>query len=75
MSRPIMILFMVSVDTHLNKNLLLIFNFFKFFTLVKANFFLVMELILSFPNDIEVSSGQLKRFDKPVFDPKCFIEN
>ena len=56
-----MILFMVSVDTWLNKNLLLISKvfFIAFIPRRKANF-LIMELIVSFPDDIEVSLGQLK---------------
>ena len=33
-----------------------------------------MELIVSLPNDIEVSSGQLKRFNESVIDPKCSME-
>ena len=54
---------MVSVDTWLNKKSLLILNFFfiAFFLWWKANF-LLMELIVSFPDDIELSSDQLKRF-------------
>ena len=39
----------------------------------KANF-LTMELIVSLPDDIEVSSGQLKRFNKSVIDPKCLLK-
>ena len=33
-----------------------------------------MELIASFPDDIEVSLGQLKRFNKSVIDPKCLLK-
>ena len=33
-----------------------------------------MELIVSFLDDIEVSSGQLKRFDESVVDPKCLLK-
>ena len=33
-----------------------------------------MELIVSFPDDSEVSSGQLKRFNKSVIDPKCLLK-
>ena len=29
---------------------------------------------MSFLDDIEVSSDQLKRFDKPVVDPKCLLK-
>ena len=32
-----------------------------------------MELIVSFPDDIEVSSGQLKRFKKYVIHPKFVL--
>ena len=40
MSRSFIILFMVSVDTGLNENLLLILNFYYcFYTLVKGKFF------------------------------------
>ena len=54
-----MILFMASVDIWLQENLLLI------------SIFLIMELIASMSDDIEVSSGQLKRFDESVIDPNC----
>ena len=33
-----------------------------------------MELILSFPDDIEVSSDQLKKFDESVIDPKYLLK-
>ena len=33
-----------------------------------------MELILSFPDDTEVFSGQLKRFKESVIDPKCLLK-
>ena len=33
-----------------------------------------MELIVSFPDDIEVSSGQLKRFNESVIDPTCSLK-
>ena len=58
-SRLFMILFMASVDIWLQENLLLI------------SIFLIMELIASMSDDIEVSSGQLKRFDESVIDPNC----
>ena len=29
---------------------------------------------MSFPDDIEVSSGQLKRFKESVIDPKCLFK-
>ena len=75
MPRSFMILFMVSVDTWLNENSLLILNFFfiAFILWWKANF-LIMELIMSFPDDILVSSDQLKRFDESVVDPKCLLK-
>ena len=66
---------MVSVDTRLNENSLLIFNFFfiAFILCWKANF-LIIELIESFPDDILVSSDQLKRFDVCAVDPKCLLK-
>ena len=75
MSRSFMILFVVSVDTWLNENSLLLLNFFfiAFILWRKANF-LIMELIVSFSDDIEVSSGQLKRFNESVTDPKSFLK-
>ena len=33
-----------------------------------------MELIVSFPDDIEVSLDQLKRFKESVIDPKCLLK-
>ena len=33
-----------------------------------------MELIVSFPDDIEVSSGQLKMFSECGIDPKCLLK-
>ena len=74
MSRSLMILFMVSVDAWLNENLLLICNlFFIPFMLWWKTIFLIMDLIMSFPDDILVSSDQLKRFDESVVDPKCLL--
>ena len=35
---------------------------------------LIMELIVSFPDDIEVSPGQLKRFDESVDDPEYLLK-
>ena len=58
MSRSFMILFMV---------------FIAFILWWKA-YFLIMELIVSFPGDILVSSDQLKRFDESVVDPKCLLK-
>ena len=49
------------------------FFLYCFYTLVKGNF-LIMELIVSFPDDIEVSSSQLKRFNESVIDPKCLLK-
>ena len=72
MSRSFMILFVVSVDTWLNENSFLILNFFYIaFILRWKAIFLIVELIISFSDDIEVSSGHLKRFSEPVIDPKC----
>ena len=66
---------MVSVDRCLNKNSLLILNFFFIaFILWWKTHFLIMVLFLSFPDDIEVSSDQLKRFDESVVDPKCLLK-
>ena len=75
MTRSFIALFMVSVDTWLIENLLLIFNFFfiAFILWWKANL-LIMELIVSFPDDILVSSDQLKRFYEAVVDPKCLLK-
>ena len=66
---------MVSEDTWLNKNSLLILNFFfiAFILWWKANF-LIMELIVSFPDDIEVSSSQWKRFNESLFDRECLLK-
>ena len=54
-----------------------VFNFdcfvYCFYICRKANF-LIMELIVSFPDDIELSSGQLKIFTKSVIDPKCLLK-
>ena len=33
-----------------------------------------MELIVSFPDDTEVSSVQLKKFNESVIDPKCLLK-
>ena len=76
MSRSFMILFMVSLDTVLNENLLLILNslFISAFILWRKANSLIMELIVSFPDDIEVYSGQLKKFDESVDDPKCLLK-
>ena len=57
--------------TWLNKNSLLILIFFFVFIFRWKASFLTMELIVSFPYDTKVSSGQLKRFSESVIDPKC----
>ena len=66
---------MVSIDTWLNENLLLILNFCftVFYTLVKDKFLFIIELIVSFPDDIEVFTDQLKRFNESVIDPRCLL--
>ena len=76
MSRSFMILFMVSLDTVLNENLLLILNslFISAFILWRKVNSLIMELIVSFPDDIEVYSGQVKKSDESVDDPKCLLK-
>ena len=76
MSRSFMILFMVSLDTVLNENFLLILNslFISAFILWRKANSLIMELIVSFPDDIEVYSGQIKKSDEPVDDPKCLLK-
>ena len=58
MSRSFMILFMV---------------FIAFILWWKANF-LIIELTVSFPGDILVSSDELKKFDESVVDPKCLLK-
>ena len=75
MSRSFMILFMLSADTKLNENSLLILNFFLccFYTWVKCKF-LIMELIVSFPENIEVSLSQLKRFNGSLIDLKGLLK-
>ena len=66
---------MVSVDTWLHENLLLILNFFFIaFMLPWKATFLIMELIAWFPDDIEVSSHQLKRFNESLIDPKYLLK-
>ena len=76
MSRSFMILFMVSLDTVLNENLLLILNslFISAFILWRKVNSLIMELIVSFPDDIEVYSGQIKKSGESVDDPKCLLK-
>ena len=66
---------MVSEDTWLNKNSILIlnFSFIAFILQWKANF-LIMESIMSFPDYIEVSLSQLKKFNEPVIDPEFLLK-
>ena len=66
---------MVTVDTRLNENLLLILNFFfiAFMLGWKAKFSII-ELILFSPDDIEVSLGQLKRFNESLIYPKYLLK-
>ena len=66
---------MVFIDTWLNENLLLILNFCftVFYTSVKDKFLFIIELIVSFPDDIEVFTDQLKRFNESVIDPRCLL--
>ena len=49
------------------------FDFFLycFYTSVKGNFF-NSGVIVSFSDDIEIPSGQLKRFSEPVIDPNFY---
>ena len=49
------------------------FLLYCFYTSVKDNFFFMIELIVSFPDDIEIFSDQLKRFNESVIDPKCLL--
>ena len=68
---------MVSVDTYLSENSLLILNFFFFLLplyLGERKNFSIMELTVSFPDDIEVSLSQLKRFNESVVDPECLLK-
>ena len=66
MSRSFMNLFMVSVDTRLNKNLFLILNFFFIaFMLGWIANLLIMELIVSFLDVTKVSLGQLRYLTSP----------
>ena len=66
---------MLSADTRLNENSLLILNFFLccFYTWVKCKF-LIMELIVSFPENIEVPLSQLKRFNGSLIDLKGLLK-
>ena len=66
---------MVSVDKWLNKNRLLVLNFFFISFILWSNTnFLLMKLIVSFPHYIEVSLGQLKKYKEPVIDPKSLLK-
>ena len=59
-----MIFFMVSEDTWLN-GFKFEFTLYCLYTSVKGKFF---------NNDIEVSWGQLKRFNQALIDPKCLLK-
>ena len=52
------------------------FNFefllYCFYTSLKGKFF-YNRVIVSFPDDIEVFSDQLKRFNESVIDSKCLL--
>ena len=75
MSRSFMTLFMVFSSTWLNENLLLIFNFFFIaFILWLMPSFLILELIVLFPDNILVPLDQLKRLDKSAVDPKRLLK-
>ena len=66
---------MVSVDTRLNENShLILYFFFIAFILGEKTNCLIMELIVSFPDVIEVSLGQLKRFNESVIDRKFLLK-
>ena len=67
------ILFMVSVWLNENSLLILILFFIVFILRWKANF-LIVELIVPFADDIKISSGQLRRFNESVTDPKCLLK-
>ena len=65
--RSFMTLFLVSANKRLNEDSLLILNFFFIaFMLGWKTIFSIMEPIVSFLDDTEVCSGQLKRFNKSV---------
>ena len=49
------------------------FLLYCFYTSVKGKFFII-ELIVSFPDDIEVFSDQLKRFNESIIDPKRLLK-
>ena len=50
------------------------FDFFVCFYFWRKTKFLIMKLLVSFPDDSEVSLGQLKRFNKSVIDAKCLLK-
>ena len=45
-----------------------------FLYFVQRQVFLIMKLILSLPDDTEVSLGQLKRLNESVIDRKCSVK-
>ena len=49
------------------------FFLYSFHILLKGNF-LIIELIVSFADDIKVSLSQLKRFNESVIGPKCLLK-
>ena len=75
MPRWFMILFMVSVDTWLNENSLLILNFFFILSYFGERQMFNNGVNYVFPDDIEVPSGQVKRFNESVIDPKCLLKS
>ena len=75
MSRPYDSFYGLCRYTWLNKNLLLILILFIIVFILhrKANF-LIIELTVSFADNIKVFLGQLKRFNESVIDPKCLLK-
>ena len=49
------------------------FLLYCFYNSVKGKLFII-ELIVSFPDDIEVFSDQPERFNESVIDPKCLLK-
>ena len=49
------------------------FSLYCFYTLVEGNF-LIVDLTVPLPNGIKMSSGQLKRFNEFLIDPKCLLK-
>ena len=66
---------MVSVDTWLNENSLLLLNFFLIASILQWKaIFLIMKSIVSFLDDVGVSLSQIKRFNGPVIDLECLLK-